>query len=85
MALNIVGLIGTLLYAYSLLIVARALLSWFPNLDPSNPIVRFLHQVTEPVLRPVREMLPSNTGFDLSPLVVIIAIQVIQTLIYRLV
>jgi len=85
MAVNIVGLIGTVLYAYSLIIVARALLSWFPNLDPSNPIVRFLHQVTEPVLRPVREMLPSNMGFDLSPLIVIIAIQVIQTLLYRLV
>ncbi len=82
MAIDIVGMIATLLYVYSLLIVGRALLSWFPNLDYSNPIVRFLNEVTEPVLRPVRQAMPAMGGMDLSPLVVIIAIQVILRLLY---
>ena len=84
MEISIVYIISNLLYIYSLLIIARALMSWLPNLDPSNPIVRFLVQVTEPVLRPVREAMPAMGGMDLSPLVVIIAIQVIMSLLYRL-
>ncbi len=84
MSITIVSIISNVLYVYSLLIIARALMSWLPNLDPSNPIVRFLVQVTEPVLRPVREMMPSMGGMDLSPLVVIIAIQVVMRLLYAL-
>jgi YggT family protein len=82
MVLDIVGLIGTLLYGYSLIIIARAILSWFPNLDYSNPIVRFLHQITEPVLRPIRQAMPAMGGMDLSPLVVIIGIQVLLRVLY---
>lgn len=85
MAFNIVGILVTGLTIYSLLIVARALLSWFPNLDYSNPIVRFLGEVTEPVLRPVRQALPATAGMDLSPLVVIIAIQVLIRVLYALI
>ena len=50
------------------IIVIRALLSWV-NPDPWNPIVRFLYQVTEPVLRPIRQRLPA-AGIDFSPLVI---------------
>jgi YggT family protein len=51
--------------------------------DPRNPIVQFLHRVTEPVLRPVRNLLPpwKTGGLDLSPLIVIIAIQFIERVI----
>jgi YggT family protein len=60
--------------AYIWIIIARALLSWV-NPDPYNPIVRFLHRVTEPVLRPIRYRLPTlSMGLDLSPLVVILVL-----------
>ena len=60
--------------AYIWIIIARALLSWVSP-DPSNPIVRFLYRVTEPVLRPIRYRLPTlSMGLDLSPLVLILVL-----------
>ena len=55
--LAIARLLEILLEVYFWIIVVRALISWV-NPDPCNPIVRFLYQVTEPVLRPIRRRLP---------------------------
>jgi YggT family protein len=66
------------LWAYWWIIVIRALISWV-NPDPWNPIVQFLHRVTEPVLAPIRRWLPTyRWGIDLSPLVAILAIHFVQ-------
>jgi YggT family protein len=74
----IANLINLVLVAYMWIIIARALLSWV-NPDPYNPIVRFLHRVTEPVLRPIRYRLPTlSMGLDLSPLVVLLAIYLLR-------
>ncbi|HEY4707600.1 MAG TPA: YggT family protein [Thermodesulfobacteriota bacterium] len=62
---------------YFWIIVVRALISWV-NPDPYNPIVRFLYQVTEPVLARVRRFIPYTGGLDLSPLIVIFVIYFIQ-------
>lgn len=69
-------LLDLVLYLYILVLIARAVVSWV-NADPWNPIVRFLHQVTEPVLRPIRRLLP-RTGIDFSPVVVILGIYFLQ-------
>lgn len=69
------------LSAYQLILLARVLMSWLPNLDPNNPIVRFLNQVTEPVLAPIRSALPPMGGIDLSPLVVFLGISVLMQLV----
>lgn len=61
------------LTAYLWIIVVRALISWV-NPDPYNPIVRFLYQVTEPVLGRIRNILPYMGGLDVSPILVILAI-----------
>jgi YggT family protein len=66
------------LWAYFWIIIARAVLSWV-NPDPYNPIVRFLYRVTEPVLRPIRDRLPSFSGLDLSPLIVLLAIYFLES------
>ncbi len=59
---------------YMWLIIARALLTWV-NPDPYNPIVRFLYNVTEPVLGWVRRRVPIIFGgLDLSPLLILLAI-----------
>ena len=64
--------------AYIWIIIARAIISWV-NPDPSNPIVRFLYRVTEPVLRMVRYRLPTLAmGLDLSPMVVILILYFID-------
>jgi YggT family protein len=74
-------LIDYVLWIYMWIIIIRALLSWV-NPDPWNPIVRFLYQVTEPVLRPIRRRLPV-TGIDFSPIVVILGIYFLQIFLIR--
>lgn len=74
----IIQLLVFLLSIYQLIILARVFMSWFPNIDRYNPIVQFIYQVTEPVLRPIREVLPQTMGFDFSPLVVFISISILM-------
>ncbi len=63
---------------YMWIIIARAILSWV-NPDPYNPIVRFLYNVTEPVLSRVRRLVPvAFGGLDLSPILVLLAIVFLQ-------
>lgn len=77
--MNIVlTLIFLVLQIFQLILLARVLLSWFPNLDTSNPIVQFLFDITEPVLRPVRNLLPNTGMVDFSPLVVFLAITLLM-------
>ena len=57
-----------------LAIIARALMSWFLNLDPSNPLVRVLDEVTEPILRPLRRIVPRIGMIDITPMVAIIVL-----------
>jgi YggT family protein len=75
----VLQIIGLLLQFFRLVLLARIILSWFPNVDRRNPIIQFLFDVTEPVLRPVREMMPPSGGFDFSPLIVFLIIQVLMT------
>jgi YggT family protein len=79
---NLVDFISWLLTIYSWVIIAAALMTWVSP-DPRNPIVQFLHKATEPVLRPVRNFLPpwKTGGLDLSPLIVIIAIEFVKRVI----
>jgi len=74
-------LVYYVLHAYLIIVIARAVLSWVSP-DPYNPIVRFIHGVTEPVLRPIRDRLPTvGMGLDLSPMVVLLAIFFLQSLV----
>jgi YggT family protein len=66
-----------ILLAFNLVLLARVLLSWFPNIPRDNPVVRIVFQVTEPVLRPIRNALPQTGGFDFSPLIVFLIISVL--------
>ena len=66
---------------YLYLVIARAILSWVSP-DPYNPIVGFIHNVTEPVLHQIRKRLPVHFGgMDFSPIVVLVAIIFLQTFI----
>jgi YggT family protein len=60
------------------IVIARAILSWV-NPDPYNPIVRFIHNVTEPVLYQIRKRIPLNFGgMDFSPIIVLLAVIFLQ-------
>jgi YggT family protein len=61
-------------------IVGRALLSWF-NVGPSNPIGRILYEITEPILGPMRRVIPMIGMLDISPIVAILLLTFMQGLI----
>lgn len=68
------------------LIIIRVLLSWIRH-DPSHPVIKFIYEVTEPILAPFRKMIPSRPGMpiDFSPFLAILAIQFVQSIILGLI
>jgi YggT family protein len=72
------AILSLVLIAFELILLARVLLSWFPNMDRNNALVRFVFDVTEPVLRPIRNVLPQTGMFDFSPLILLLIIQVLR-------
>ena len=76
--LGVAKVLGVVLNIYMWVIIIRALISWV-NPDPYNPIVQFLTRVTEPVLRPLRKLVPAGKlGIDLSPLIAILIIYFLE-------
>lgn len=72
-----------LISLYELVIVARAISSFFPitSGSPFAPIVQLLYKATEPVFQPIRRVLPPMGGFDLSPLIVLLALQLLSRIL----
>jgi YggT family protein len=76
-------IIHGVLTVYIWIIIARVIVSWV-NADPYNPIVRFLYQITEPVLYWVRRILPFRAlPIDLSPWIVLIVIEFLDYFLVR--
>lgn len=81
---RIVALVGYILYGilavYSLLIIMRIIFSWF--LSYLNPVMRFLIRVTNPILEPFRRMIPPLGFIDISPLVVLFLLNILQAAVF---
>jgi YggT family protein len=76
--------ISKILDIYMWIVIISALISWVSP-DPYNPIVRFLHAVTEPALRPIRRIIGLRLGIvDISPMVVILAIIFVKYFLNRI-
>jgi YggT family protein len=73
----------TLIDVYSLIMLGSVILSWV-QISPDNPVARVIYQLTEPVLSRVRKVLPTAGGFDFSPMVVLIGLQLLKGLLVRL-
>ena len=83
---TVVEILSMVLQIYSYVLLARALLSWIPNLDPYNPIVQILFRITEPVLDPIRKLIPPLGGMiDISIIVAFFGIMILQFLLASLV
>ena len=74
-------LVDLVLSAYMWIIIGRAIISWV-NADPYNPIVRFLYEVTEPLLSKIRRVVPIlGGGIDFSPMILIVAVMFLRSFI----
>ncbi|MBF2097660.1 MAG: YggT family protein [Gloeomargaritaceae cyanobacterium C42_A2020_066] len=65
------------LYFYLILLTARVLLSWFPNIDWMSPPFSILSQLTDPYLNLFRSLIPPLGGIDFSPILGFLALQVL--------
>ncbi len=88
LVIDILTFISYLLTLYIYVLIAAAVMSWlvaFNIVNPRNQVVgivaEFLYRVTEPVLRPVRNLLPNLGGIDISPIIVILIIWFVQSVV----
>lgn len=83
MRIGFISFLISLLRIYSIVIIIRVLMSWFVQDPYRNRLYMLLIKITEPVLGPIRRIMP-HMGLDLSPVVVIIIIQIISSLLVSL-
>jgi len=77
--------INLIFQIYFYIVIGRAIISWV-NPDPYNPIVRFLHNATEPVLYRIRKLLPVHFGgIDLSPIILLVGLEVVRQVLISLI
>ncbi len=78
---EIINIILLLINVYQIILLLRVLLSWF-RIDPyTNPVGRFLYALTEPVLEPIRRVLPPAGMMDFSPLVAFLLLFALRSVI----
>ena len=81
-------LIDTVLYLYTMVVVAQVILSWLVSFNVVNTRNRFvymigdfLHRATDPALKPIRKVMPNLGGLDISPIVLILGLIFVQRLL----
>ncbi|MCY4391950.1 MAG: YggT family protein [Chloroflexi bacterium] len=78
----IAGILNAFLYILIIAIVARALLSWFP-ISRNNPLIQLVHQITDPLIEPIRRIMPRTGVIDLSPMIVIVVLWLMIMVVNR--
>ena len=84
-ASQLLAVLARTLEIYSLVLLVRVLLSWFPNLDWSNPLLSTVSSITDPYLNAFRGLIPPLGGLDLSAILAFLALQLAQNLLNLLV
>ena len=78
---TVLQVLAQTLQIYSLVLIVRVLLSWFPNLDWSNPVLSTVSSITDPYLNIFRGLIPPLGGLDLSAIIAFIALNLVQSLL----
>ena len=78
---SLLQVLAQTLQIYSLVLIVRVLLSWFPNLDWSNPFLSSVSAITDPYLNAFRGLIPPLGGIDLSALLAFLALNLLQSLV----
>ena len=74
-------LLHYLFEALNLILIIRIVLSWIPH-NRYHPIINFIYQVTEPLLKPFRNMINPIQGIDISPIIVFILLRLLRNFIF---
>jgi YggT family protein len=78
--LVLIQLVDLLFGLYSLAIIARVFISW-TRIDTYHPVVQFIYRITEPVLAPLRERIPPVGMMDISPIVALFVLLILQKIV----
>jgi len=82
--ISIYRLINLIFWLLDLAILLRVLFSWI-NPDPDNALVRLVYQVTEPILSPLRRVIPPFAGLDITPIIALFLLELIQRFLFSLI
>lgn len=83
--LFLVTLISDVAQLLALLVIVRAVLTWVPSVDYGHPVIRAIVRVTDPVLQPIRRLVPPLGGIDVTPIAALLLIQVARYLLINIV
>jgi YggT family protein len=78
---TLLSVLSRTLEIYSLILLVRVLLSWFPNMDWSNPVLGTVSSITDPYLNAFRGLIPPIGGLDLSAILAFLALNLGQQLL----
>ena len=81
LSVTILQVLAQTLQIYSLVLIVRVLLSWFPNLDWGNPVLSTVSSITDPYLNAFRGLIPPLGGIDLSAILAFVALNLLQQLL----
>ncbi|MBZ4687017.1 MAG: YggT family protein [Clostridia bacterium] len=80
---NLIAIVQVAFRVLDFLIIARVILSWV-RVDGDNPVIRFIYESTEPILAPIRRLMPGHMMIDFSPLIAILILEMVEKLVIGL-
>ncbi|TDI84262.1 MAG: YggT family protein [Chloroflexi bacterium] len=80
--MDLFEIIGLVFKILSYVVLADVIVSWV--LDPFHPVRSFLDSIVQPMLEPIRRMLPPVTGIDFSPFLLLLLLTIVQSLVLRI-
>jgi YggT family protein len=81
---RIITLADLIFQVFTWILIARFLLSWMPNVDYYHPVIRFIYNVTDWVVRPFRGIIPPFGAIDFSPIIMFFALRLGYSLLRQL-
>jgi len=81
---SLIVLVDRAIQLLSILVFVRVLLSWVPSVDYGHPLISLIVRITDPILQPVRRLLPPVGGLDLSPIIAILLLNLVGQLLHQL-
>ena len=82
--MDLIGLVDLAVQVLTILVVVRVLLSWIPSVDYGHPLISMIIRITDPILVPVRRILPPLGGLDLSPIIALLLLSFAGRLLHQL-
>jgi len=82
--LFLITLVSDVAQVLALLIIVRVVLSWIPSVDYAHPVIRAIVRITDPVLLPIRRLVPPLGGLDLTPIAALLLIQIARYLLINI-